>query len=79
MSYKYGLDERDLEEVAHELLGTRKPLGMAMRQARVPQADADVVIEQLRDEHQIVKCSACHTWTDKSDEDPAGPLCEDCQ
>lgn len=78
MSSEYGLDERDLEEVAQLLLGTHMPLGMAIRKAKVGLCDHDVVLKQLKDEHQIVKCSACNTWTDKSDEDAAGPICQTC-
>ncbi len=78
MSYEYGLGEGDLEEVAHLLLGSHMPLGMAIRKLKLGVVDHDVVLKQLREEHQVVKCSACHHWTDKSDEDSAGPLCETC-
>lgn len=78
MSFEYGLDAGDLEEVAQLLLGTHRPLSMAIRMAKVGLCDHDVVLKQLKDEHQIVKCSACNEWTDNSDEDPAGPICKAC-
>lgn len=78
MNHNYGLDERDLEQVAQFLLGTRRSLGQCLRMAKVGLCDSDEVLKQLRDELHIVMCSSCNEWTDCSDEDPAGPICAAC-